>query len=72
MEQLSALLVLGPVNLIFYKAPEKWTPPEDGAIGTYQKRYKSRVVQQLFDSDLLYAGTGVLVFLIFALIRLAA
>ena len=72
VEQLSALLVLGPVNLIFFRAPEKWTPPEDGALGTYEKRYRHPLVQQLFDSDLLYAGFGILAFLLFVILRLIA
>ena len=72
VEQLSALLVLGPVNLIFFRAPEKWVPPEDGALGTYEKRYRHPLIQQLFDSDLLYAGFGILAFVLFAILRLQA
>ena len=72
VEQLSALLVLGPVNLIFFRAPEKWVPPEDGALGTYEKRFRHPLIQQLFDSDLLYAGFGILAFILFAVLRLLA
>ena len=71
VEQLSALLVLGPINLVFLKAPEKWTAPEEENFGTYRNMKKSGIVQQLFDSDLMFAAAGIMAFLIVALIMIS-
>ena len=70
-EQAAALLVLGPMNLVFLKAPEKWTAPEEENFGTYRKMKKGPLAQQLFDSDLMFAGAGILAFIIFALVMIA-
>ena len=67
VETLGALLVLGPVDLLFLGAKDKVVPPEDDQFSLYTKQSERSRVSRSFSSDLLYAACGVL-----ALLGLAA
>ena len=67
VETLGALLVLGPVDLLFLGAKNKVIPPEDDQFSLYTKESQRSRVSRSFSSDLLYAACGVL-----ALLGLAA
>jgi hypothetical protein len=67
VETLGALLVLGPVDLLFLGAKDKVVPPEDEQFSAYSKQSERSRVERSFSADLLYAACGVL-----ALMALAA
>ena len=67
VETLGALLVLGPVDLLFLGAKDRVIPPEDDQFSLYTKESQRSRVSRSFSSDLLYAACGVL-----ALLGLAA
>jgi len=67
VETLGALLVLGPVDLLFLGAKDRVIPPEDDQFSAYTRQSERGRVERSFSSDLLYAACGVL-----ALLALAA
>ena len=67
VETLGALLVLGPVDLLFLGAKDKVVPPEDKQFSAYTRQSERGRIARSFSSDLLYAACGVL-----ALLALAA
>lgn len=70
-ETLSALLVLGPVNIIFHNAEAEWIPHQDNNFNVYSKKNKISIVRESFSYDLILACVGIAVFLIFILIRVS-
>lgn len=60
VETLGALLVLGPVNLLFLGARDRVVPPEDPQFAAYEKPSERSRVERSFASDLLCAACGVL------------
>ena len=66
VETLGALLVLGPVDLLFLGAKDKVVPPEDDQFSAYTRQSERNRVSRSFSSDLLYAACGVLALLCLA------
>jgi len=66
VETLGALLVLGPVDLLFLGAKDKVVPPEDDQFSAYTRQSERSRVSRSFSSDLLYAACGVLALLCLA------
>ena len=66
VESLGALLVLGPVDLLFLGAKDKVIPPEDRQFSAYEKQSERSRVSRSFSSDLLYAACGVLALMLLA------
>ena len=66
VETLGALLVLGPVNLLFLGAKNRIIPPEDDQFSLYTKQSERSRVSRSFSSDLLFAACGVLALLVLA------
>ena len=66
VETLGALLVLGPVNLLFLGAKNRIIPPEDDQFSLYTKQSERSRVSRSFSSDLLCAACGVLALLVLA------
>ena len=66
VETLGALLVLGPVNLLFLGAKNRIIPPEDDQFSLYTKQSERSRVSRSFSSDLLFAACGVLALLLLA------
>ena len=66
VETLGAVLVLSPVNLIFFRAKNEIIPPEDPQFSAYRKQSERSRVSRSFSSDLLYAACGVLALFLLA------
>lgn len=70
VETLAAILVMGPVNLIFKGAEKEVIPPEDEEFSKYDTTSDRSLVQRSFDFDLLCAALGIAAMVVFVLINL--
>ena len=70
VESVSALIVLGPVDLLFTGAKKTVYPTEDENFSRYKKESERGRIDRSFSSDLLCAVLGAAALLIFALINL--
>ena len=70
VETLAAMLVMGPVNLIFKGAEKEVIPPEDEEFSKYDTTSERSLIQRSFDYDLLCAALGIAAMVIFVLINL--
>jgi len=70
VETLAAMLVMGPVNLIFTGAEKEVIPPEDEEFSKYESASERSLVQRSFNYDLLCAALGVAAMVVFVLINL--
>ena len=70
VETLAAILVMGPVNLIFTGAEKEVIPPEDEEFSKYDTTSDRSLVQRSFNFDLLCAALGVAALMVFVLINL--
>ena len=70
VETLAAILVMGPVNLIFKGAEKEVIPPEDEEFSKYDSTSDRSLIQRSFNYDLLCAALGIAAMVIFVLINL--
>ena len=70
IETLAAIIVMGPVNLIFTGAEKEVIPPEDEEFSKYETTSDRSLVQRSFNFDLLCAALGVAALMVFVLINL--
>ena len=68
VETVGSILVLGPIQLVFYKAEKEWRPALDNDFGTYTER-KTRPAKAI-SYDMVIAFSGAAIFLAFVLIKL--
>lgn len=68
VETITAGIIFGAVDLLYYRARKTVTPSHNEDFAGYTKERKHSIVQQSFSSDLLFAAIGMTVFVILVLV----
>ena len=70
VETIGAVLVMGPVNLIFTGAEKEVIPPEDEEFGKYSAKRQRSIFSRDASLDPLIAAIGVVAVMVFLMINL--